>query len=314
MQFPDREACETSAVGTTDKEIKDGQNPMKRDILRIIEENMDGFSKGQRQIARYLLAHYDKAAYMTAAKLGAEVSVSESTVVRFVMELGYAGYPEFQRALQELIRTKLTSFQRMEVTNHLIGDGDVLEKVLNTNVDNIRHTLESISRTAFHDAVDALVKAKNIYIIGVRSSAMLANFLSYSLQMVFDNVRLIDTTAGSELFQQMMAIGEGDVLFAISFPRYSKRVIKAVEFARRAGADVVALTDSPEAPIAPSAQQVLIAQSDMASYVDSLVAPLSLLNAIIVAVSRTNEEAVRERLQKLEHIWDEYDVYDKNQG
>ena len=287
---------------------------MKRDILRTIEENMDGFSKGQRQIARYLLAHYDKAAYMTAAKLGSEVSVSESTVVRFVMELGYAGYPEFQKALQELIRTKLTSFQRMEVTNHLIGDGDVLEKVLNTNVDNIRHTLESISRAAFHDAVDALVKAKNIYVIGVRSSAMLANFFSYSLQMIFDNVRLIDTTAGSELFQQMMAIGEGDVLFAISFPRYSKRVIKAVEFARRAGADVVALTDSPESPIAPSAQQVLIAQSDMASYVDSLVAPLSLLNAIIVAVSRTREDEVRERLQKLEHIWDEYDVYDKNQG
>jgi DNA-binding MurR/RpiR family transcriptional regulator len=202
----------------------------------------------------------------------------------------------------------------MEVTNHLIGDGDVLEKVLNTNVDNIRHTLESISRTAFHDAVEAMVKAKNIYIIGVRSSAMLAGFLSYSLQMIFDNVRLIDTTAGSELFQQMMTIGEGDVLVAISFPRYSKRVIKAVEFATRAGADVVALTDSADAPIAHSAQQVLIAQSDMASYVDSLVAPLSLLNALIVAVSRTNEEAVRERLQKLEHIWDEYDVYDKNQG
>ena len=201
----------------------------------------------------------------------------------------------------------------MEVTNHLIGDGDVLEKVLMTNVENIRHTLDGISRSDFHDAVEAIVKAKNVYIIGVRSSAMLANFLSYSLQMIFDNVRLIDT-AGSELFQQMMAIGEGDVMIAISFPRYSKRVIKAVEFARRAGADVVALTDSPESPIAPSAQQVLIAQSDMASYVDSLVAPLSLLNAIIVAVSRTNEEAVRERLQKLEHIWDEYDVYDKNQG
>ena len=287
---------------------------MKRDILRVIEDNMDGFSKGQRQIARYLLAHYDKAAYMTAAKLGAEVSVSESTVVRFVMELGYAGYPEFQKSLQELIRTKLTSFQRMEVTNHLIGNGDVLEKVLNTNVDNIRHTLDSISRIAFRDSVDAIVKAKNIYIIGVRSSAMLANFFSYSLQMIFDNVRLIDTTAGSELFQQMMAIGEGDVLFAISFPRYSKRVIKAVEFARRAGADVVALTDSPESPIAPSAQQVLIAQSDMASYVDSLVAPLSLLNAIIVGVSRAKEDEVRARLEKLESIWDEYDVYDKNQG
>jgi DNA-binding MurR/RpiR family transcriptional regulator len=287
---------------------------MKRDILRTIEENMDGFSKGQRQIARYLLTHYDKAAYMTAAKLGSEVNVSESTVVRFVMELGYAGYPEFQKALQELIRTKLTSFQRMEVTNHLIGDGDVLEKVLMTNVENIRHTLDSISRSAFHDAVDAIVKAKNIYIIGVRSSSMLANFLGYSLRMVFDNVCLIDTASGSELFQQIMSIGEGDVMIAISFPRYSKRVIRAVEFARRAGADVVALTDSAEAPISSFAQQVLIAQSDMASYVDSLVAPLSLINALVVAVSRVREDEVRERLQKLERIWDEYDVYDKNQG
>ena len=287
---------------------------MKRDILRIIEENMDGFSKGQRQIARFLLTHYDKAAYMTAAKLGSEVSVSESTVVRFVMELGYAGYPEFQKALQELIRTKLTSFQRMEVTNHLIGDGDVLEKVLGTNVDNIRHTLEGISRPAFHDAVQAIVKARNVYIIGVRSSAMLANFFGYSLQMVFDNVRLIDATAGSELFQQMLSIGDGDVMVAISFPRYSKRVIKAVEFARRAGADVVALTDSAESPIAGSAQQVLVAQSDMASYVDSLVAPLSIINALVVAVSRAREDEVKERLRMLEHLWDEYDVYDKNQG
>ena len=287
---------------------------MKRDILRIIEDNMDGFSKGQRQIARYLLAHYDKAAYMTAAKLGSEVSVSESTVVRFVMELGYAGYPDFQKALQELIRTKLTSFQRMEVTNHLIGDGDVLEKVLMTNVENIRATMESISRTAFREAVDAIVKARNVYIIGVRSSAMLANFLSYSLQMTFDNVRLIDTAAGGELFQQIMSLGEGDVMVAISFPRYSKRIIKAVEFARRAGADVIALTDSAESPIAHSAQQVLIAQSDMASYVDSLVAPLSLINAVVVAVSRAREDEVRDRLHKLENIWDEYDVYDKNQG
>ncbi len=287
---------------------------MKRDILRTIEENMDGFSKGQRQIARYLLAHYDKAAYMTAAKLGAEVSVSESTVVRFVMELGYAGYPEFQKALQELIRTKLTSFQRMEVTNHLIGDGDVLEKVLQANIDNIRHTMDGISRAAFHDAVQAIVRARNVYIIGVRSSAMPASFLSYSLQMIFDNVRLIETTAGSELFQQMMAIGEGDVMIAISFPRYSKRVIKAVEFARRAGADVIALTDSSESPIASAAAQLLIAQSDMASYVDSLVAPLCIINALVVAVSRAREEDVRRRLETLERIWDEYDVYDKNQG
>ena len=287
---------------------------MKRDILRVIEENMDGFSKGQRQIARHLLVHYDKAAYMTAAKLGAEVSVSESTVVRFVMELGYVGYPEFQKALQELIRTKLTALQRVEVTNHLIGEGDVLEKVLQANVENIRHTMDGISRTAFRDAVDAMVHARNIYIMGVRSSAMLADFLAYSLQMVFDNVHLVESGGGNDMFRQMIAMGEGDVLVAISFPRYSKRVIKAVEFARNAGADVVALTDSSESPIAPAAAQLLVAQSDMASYVDSLVAPLSIINAIIVAVSRAREEAVKSRLTALEHIWDEYDVYDKNQG
>ncbi len=287
---------------------------MKRDILRVIEENMDGFSKGQRQIARYLLSHYDKAAYMTAAKLGAEVSVSDSTVVRFVMELGYAGYPEFQKVLQELIRTKLTSFQRVEVTNQLIGEGEVLDKVLQANMDHIRHTLDSISHEAFRDAVGAIVGARNIYIMGVRSSAMLADFLAYSLQMVFDNVRLVESGGGNDMFQQMIAMGEGDVLIAISFPRYSQRVIKAVEFARRAGADVVALTDSSESPIAPAAAQLLIAQSDMASYVDSLVAPLSIINAIIVAVSRMREDTVRDRLTALEHIWDEYDVYDKNQN
>ena len=196
----------------------------------------------------------------------------------------------------------------------VIGEGDVLEKVLQANVDNIRHTLDGISRTAFRDAVDAMVHARNIYIMGVRSSAMLADFLAYSLQMVFDNVHLVESGGGNDMFRQMIAMGEGDVLFAISFPRYSKRVIKAVEFARHAGANVVALTDSPESPIAPAAAQLLIAQSDMASYVDSLVAPLSIINAIIVAVSRAREDAVKSRLTALEHIWDEYDVYDKNQG
>ena len=230
---------------------------MKRDILRVIEQNMDDFSKGQRQIARFLLAHYDKAAYMTAAKLGSEVSVSESTVVRFVIELGYAGYPEFQKALQELIRTKLTSFQRMEVTNHLIGDGDVLEKVLMSDVDKIRRTLESIDRESFNSAVQAIVNAKNVYIIGVRSSYTLAWFLNYNLRMIFDNVRLIETTSGGELFEQILNIGENDVIIAISFPRYSKRVINAVAYAKRAGAQVISLTDSPEAPIATDADYVL---------------------------------------------------------
>jgi len=285
---------------------------MKKDILRMIEDNMDGFSKGQRQIARFLLAHYDKAAYMTAAKLGSEVSVSESTVVRFVMELGYAGYPEFQKALQDLIRTKLTSFQRMEVTNHLIGNGDVLEKVLMSDVDKIKRTLEGVSHTDFEGAVDAIVKAKTIYIIGVRSSYTLASFLNYNLRMVFSNVRLIETTSGGELFEQILNIKEGDVIIAVSFPRYSKRVINAVNYAKKAGAQVVALTDSYESPIAAEDNHVLVAQSDMASFMDSLVPPMSILNALIVAVSRAREAEVSERLRKLEVIWDEYDVYLKN--
>lgn len=280
----------------------------------MIEQNMDDFSKGQRQIARFLLAHYDKAAYMTAAKLGSEVSVSESTVVRFVIELGYAGYPEFQKALQELIRTKLTSFQRMEVTNHLIGKGDVLEKVLMSDVDKIRRTLDGISRDAFENAVEAIVQAKNVYIIGVRSSYTLAGFLNYNLRMIFDNVRMIETTSGGELFEQILNIGEQDVMIAISFPRYSKRVINAVAYAKRAGAKVISLTDSPDSPIAADVDHVLVAQSDMASFVDSLVAPMSIINALVVAVSRAKEEEVGERLHKLEAIWDEYDVYHKNQG
>ncbi len=285
---------------------------MKKDILRMIEDNMDGFSKGQRQIARFLLAHYDKAAYMTAAKLGSEVSVSESTVVRFVMELGYAGYPEFQKALQDLIRTKLTSFQRMEVTNHLIGKGDVLEKVLMSDVDKIKRTLEGVSHKDFEGAVDAIVKAKTVYIIGVRSSYTLASFLNYNLRMIFDNVRLIETTSGGELFEQILHIKEGDVIIAVSFPRYSKRVINAVSYAKKAGAQVVALTDSYESPIAAEDNHVLVAQSDMASFMDSLVPPMSILNALIVAVSRAREAEVSERLRKLEVIWDEYDVYLKN--
>lgn len=287
---------------------------MKRDILKVIEENMDGFSKGQRQIARYLLEQYDKAAYMTAAKLGREVSVSESTVVRFVIELGYEGYPEFQRSLQELIRTRLTSFQRMEVTNHLIGDGDVLEKVLNSDVDKIKRTLESISRENFENAVNKIINARTIYIIGVRSSSSLAGFLNHNFRMMFDNVRFIQTTSGSEMFEHLLDIGEGDVMIAISFPRYSKRIINAVEFARNVGADVVALTDNEASPIAAHATELLVAQSDMASFVDSLVAPLSIINAMVVAVARARQLEVRERLSRLELIWDEYDVYDKTQG
>jgi DNA-binding MurR/RpiR family transcriptional regulator len=277
-----------------------------------METKMTDFSKGQRAIARYIIENYEKAAYMTAAKLGSLTGVSESTVVRFALELGYEGYPEMQRALQELTRTKLDSVQRMEVTNTLIGNSDILDKVLVSDMDKIRHTLEQIDKKAFYNAIDKIVSAKNIYIIGVRSSSYLAGFMNYSFRMIFDNVRLIQTTSASEMFEQIIQIGEGDVMIAVSFPRYSKRSINAVAFARTRGADVVAITDSAQSPIAAHANQLLTACSDMASFVDSLVAPLSIINAIIVALSRKKKEELTVRLRELEKIWDEYDVYDKN--
>ncbi|MBQ8417003.1 MAG: MurR/RpiR family transcriptional regulator [Clostridia bacterium] len=284
---------------------------MNGDLIRGIEDGMPSFSKGQRLLAAYICEHYERAAYLTAAKLGQLVGVSESTVVRFAIELGFEGYPEFQSALQKTVRSRLTSFQRMEVSNTLIGDGELPDKVLLSDMDKIRRTLEEIDRGAFAAAVDRIAEAKTIYIIGVRSSSALAGFLNYNFRMIFDNVRFIQTTSGSEMFEQIMPVGKGDVMIAISFPRYSKRIINAVEYARSREADVVALTDSKLSPIAAYADQLLIAHSDMASFVDSLVAPLSIINAMIVAVARKKQDEVSERLVALEEVWDRYDVYDK---
>jgi DNA-binding MurR/RpiR family transcriptional regulator len=232
--------------------------------------------------------------------------------VRFANELRFEGYPELQDALQKMIRARLTSVQRMEVTNHLIGDGDVLEKVLLSDAEKIRYTMDAIDRRAFLDAVERISAARRIYIIGVRSASTLAGFLNFNLRMMFDDVKFVQTTSGSEMFEEIMRIGKGDVMIAISFPRYSKRIVNAVEFARRSGADVVALTDSDTSPIAEYANQLLIAHSDIVSYVDSLVAPLSVINALIAALSLTRQEELTVRLRELENIWDDYEVYEKS--
>jgi DNA-binding MurR/RpiR family transcriptional regulator len=287
---------------------------MKRNLLKEIEERMSGFSKGQKLISNYILDNYDKAAYMTASKLGSIVHVSESTVVRFANELGFEGYPEFQHALQEIVRTKLTSFQRMEVTNNLIGDGDILAKVLMSDSDKIKRTLDDINRDDFNAAVENIASAKKIYVLGARSAATLAGFLAHSLHMISDDVIQVQTSSGSEMFEQLMSLSTEDTVIAVSFPRYSKKIINAVDFAKHSGANVISITDSAMSPIAPQADQLLLAKSDMASFVDSLVAPLSIINAIIVAVARKKQDELTVRLRQLEQIWDEYDVYDKNQG
>ena len=285
---------------------------MQNNLLKKIEQGMPSFSKGQRAIAAYILKHYEKAAYMTAAALGDAVGVSESTVVRFAFELDFDGYPELQRSLREAVKIKLTTVQRVELTNSIIGEGDLLSTVLSADSEKIRRTLSEIDSTVFERAVDRIIAAKHIYIIGVRSSAFLAGFLNYNFRMIFDNVRFIQTTSGSEMFEQIINIEKGDVMIAISFPRYSKRIINAVEFAGQRGAGVIALTDGVGSPIAPYSDELLPAHSDMVSFVDSLVAPLSIINAIIVAVVRKKQEEFSEKLRELEDIWDKYDVYDKN--
>lgn len=281
-------------------------------ILTVMENKMPQFSKGQKKIAEYIISHYEKASYMTASKLGEVVGVSESTVVRFACEIGLDGYPQLQNELQEIIRNKLTAVQRMEVTSEQIGGNDVLEKVLNSDIDKIKKTLDSTSREDFSQAVDALVSAKNIYILGVRSSSALARFLSFYFTHIFESVVLVETTSASEMFEKIMRIGENDVLIGISFPRYSRRTVKAFSYAKECGAKTIAITDSNLSPIAEKADFALLARSDMASFVDSLVAPLSLINALIVAVGLKKRDDVTNTFKKLEKIWDEYDVYAKN--
>ena len=284
---------------------------MPKDILSVIQANMNTFSKGQKLIARFILESYDKAAFMTASKLGKTVNVSESTVVRFAAELGYDGYPAMQKALQEMIRNKLTSIQRIEVSNDRIGNQDILSMVMQSDVEKIRMTLEEVDRESFGRAVDAIVGARKIYILGVRSAAALSSFLGFYFNLIFENVVMVHSTSVSEVFEQLLRVGPQDVVIGISFHRYSSRTVKAMHFARDRGAQVVAITDSEASPLTAMATHTLMAKSDMASFVDSLVAPLSLVNALIVAVGRRKNSDLSQTFSALEQIWDEYDVYEK---
>lgn len=286
---------------------------MNRDILTVIQENMPTFSKGQKRIANYILESYDKAAFMTASRLGKTVNVSESTVVRFASELGYDGYPSMQKSLQKMIRNRLTSVQRIEVSYDRFGDQNVLTSVLQSDIEKIRMTLEEVDHQSFENAVEAIVKARRIYIIGVRSSASLATFLHFYLNLIFDNVVLIGASTASEVYENLIKVGAEDVVIGISFPRYSSRTVHGMKFAKDQGAATIAITDSEASPLAATSTYTLKARSDMASFVDSLVAPLSLVNALLVAVSRKKNEDLANTFQKLEKIWEEYGVYEKVQ-
>lgn len=281
-------------------------------LARMNDKNIK-FSKGQKLLSAYIKENYDKAAFLTAAKLGKAVGVSESTVVRFAVCLGYQGYPDFQKALQELVRNKLNSIQRMEVTYGRISQSEILASVLQSDADKIKMTLENIDEHAFETAVETILSARNIYVIGIRSCTPLASFFSFYLNLIFDNVHLVQTNSASEIFEQMIRINEEDVIVGISFPRYSMRTLKAMEFANNRNAKVITLTDSIHSPMNLYSSCNLIARSDMASIVDSLVAPLSVINALVVALCMKKQTEVVNTLESLERIWDEYQVYNKDE-
>ena len=283
------------------------------DLIKRIEEHRPDFSKGQKRIAAYIEEHYDKAVFLTAAKLGKAVNVSESTVVRFAMELGYGGYPKFQLALEEYVRQKLNSIQRLEIASGTINQNGVLESVLQADAEKIKRTLIEIDKAAFEEAINTMLKAKTIYIVGIRSCAPLASFLSFYLQLIFDDVRLLQTNNSSELFEQMVRISEKDVIIGISFPRYSMRTLKALEFANNRNAKVITITDGKHSPMILYSSCNLFAKSDMVSVVDSLVAPLSVINALIVALCMKKQRHVMSTLESLEEIWDEYQVYNNDE-
>ena len=282
---------------------------MTTSLLARMAEHQPSFSKGQKRIAQFIAEHYDEAAYMTAFRLGETVGVSESTVVRFAAELGYDGYPELQKAVQELVRSRLTSIRRIEVTRARMTDAEVLDNVMGSDIANVRQTLEELPHDVFNGAVDAIVNARQVYIFGAGSCRALANFLAYYLKLLMGNVHLIYTSSTAEILEEMIHISEDDAIIGMSFPRYSSKAVKTIHFAHSRHAKVIAITDSQLSPIAEYATHLLLAHSDLATIVDSLVAPLSILNALIVAISLKKIEQNAGTLAELETLWEKYEVY-----
>ena len=286
---------------------------MNNDILKILQKKEATFSKGQKRIAKYITEAYDKAAFMTASKLGKTVGVSESTVVRFAVDLGFDGYPSMQKAMQEMVLNRLTSVQRIEVANDRLGDQDVISTVLHSDMEKLRQTGETISREDFSAAVNAILQAKRIYILGVRSAAPLANFLGYYLNYMFNNVHVVTGSGVGEMFEKIVGVNSQDVVIAFSFPRYSASTTRGAQYCRSTNATVIGVTDSKLSPLGQCCDHVLVAKSDMVSLVDSLVAPLSVVNALIVAIAAKREKELSQTFANLEKIWEEYDVYEKQE-
>ena len=279
------------------------------DIISRINELYSNMSKGHKRIAQFITEHYDQAVFMTAAKLGAELGISESTVVSFAAGIGYEGYPEFQKALEEWVKGQLNSVQKMGVKYGGSTQSEIVTSVLSADIEKIQDTIASLDPNAFETAVKTILEAETLYIVGLRSCEPLARFLHFYVNMIRGNVCLLSTTSVTEMFEQMIRINEKDAIIGISFPRYSMRTLKAMEFANDRNAKVIAITDNIHSPMNLYSSCNLFARSDMVSIVDSLVAPLSLINALVVALCLKRPEAVKENLEMLEEVWNNYQVY-----
>jgi DNA-binding MurR/RpiR family transcriptional regulator len=279
------------------------------DILSLLSDDRK-FSKGQKLISRFIINNYDKAAFMTAGRLAAEVGISESTVVRFASELGFKGYPEMRKAIQDMIRNRLTSVERIEVAKRMIDEREILKSVLSSDVENLHTTLNEIDQEKFDLVVNRILSSENVYIVGMRTSTSLSSFLGSYLKLIRKNVFVVQDTMASEVFEQLIRIGKNDLFIGISFPRYSKHTVDAMTFSKSRGAYTVAITDGKHSPCYDVADICLFAKSDMVSFLDSLVAPMSLINALIVAVGSRSPDNSLETFKQLEHIWEEYDVYE----
>jgi len=295
----------------TKSKTESRDSTVAKSILHLIETHMSSFSKGQKRIAAYILENYDKAAFMTASKLGKLVSVSESTVVRFASELGYDGYPSMQRALQEMIRSRLTSTQRIQAAGDRLAGPDLLGTVLQSDIEKLREVVAQADRGAFDNVVDRIRNARHIYIMGVRSSYFVAGYLNFYMHLLFENVTLVQSNAAGEILEQLFRIGPEDVLIAISFPRYSQVTLNTVKFARDRGAGIIAITDNEMSPVYQMSEAALLAPCEMISFVDSMVAPLSLINALLVALAHSVGTDVSTTFAELEDIWNEYGVFGK---
>jgi DNA-binding MurR/RpiR family transcriptional regulator len=283
---------------------------MSLNLIEHISQQIPEMSTGHKKISAFIIENTDKAAFMTAAKLGEITGVSESTVVRYAMILGFEGYPELLTALREYIGSKLTSVQRMNVMNDRIGSSDVLEKIINMDIEKLKKTLETLSRDDFSAVVDNLCGSKTIYVIGARSAAVLARYASFYFNMMFDNVKLIHTTSTSEMFEQILNIGSEDLIIGMSFPRYSRLTVNALRYAKDNGAKVVALTDSKSSPLCAYADNLLIAKNTLTTFADSLIAPMSVLNALIAAVGMRKQDYVADNYSRMEKIYEKYQVFE----